>query len=220
MAPTVPKARARRALGLLMEAYPGADCALVHRNAWELLCATILSAQCTDKRVNMVTPTLFERFPNAEALAQADPAEVEQIVRSTGFYREKTRSLIEMSQDIVERFSGRVPETMEELTTLRGVARKTANVILGTAFGRNDGVVVDTHVGRLARRLGWSNQSDPVKVERDLMELFPRKLWTALGHTLILHGRTICDARKPRCGECPVAALCPSASLSPTSAPS
>ena len=211
MPTTVPKTRALRALDALMEAYPGADCALIHRNAWELLCATILSAQCTDKRVNMVTPELFARFPTPEAMANADPADVEQVVRSTGFYREKTKSLMEMSQDIVERFGGRVPDTMEELTTLRGVARKTANVILGTAFGKNVGVVVDTHVGRLARRLGWSDQTDPVKVERDLMALFPRRLWTALGHTLILHGRTICDARKPRCPQCPVAKLCPSA---------
>ncbi len=194
-----------------MQAYPGAECALVHRNPWELLCATILSAQCTDKRVNMVTPELFARCPDAAAMANAEPEAVEDIIRSTGFYREKTRSLIAMSQDIVNRFGGRVPETMEELVTLRGVARKTANVVLGTGFGKNEGVVVDTHIGRLARRLGWTAETDPVKVERDLMALFPRELWTVLGHTLILHGRTICEARKPRCGECPVAAACPSA---------
>jgi endonuclease-3 len=211
MASEPERAAADEMLRILMETYPGADCALHHRNAWELLCATILSAQCTDKRVNMVTPALFERYPDAEALAAADPADVEQIVRSTGFFREKTKSLIEMSQDIVERFGGRVPETMEELTTLRGVARKTANVILGTAFRKNEGVVVDTHVSRLARRLGWTQQKDPVKIERDLMELFPRDLWTVLGHTLILHGRALCDAKKPRCAECPVAARCPSA---------
>jgi endonuclease-3 len=197
-----------------MEAYPDADCALAHRNAWELLVATILSAQCTDKRVNMVTRELFARYPTAEAVAQADPSHVEEIVRSTGFFREKTKSLIAMSDDIVGRFGGEVPRTMAELLTLRGVARKTANVVLGTAHGLSEGVVVDTHVGRLARRLGWTDETDPVKVERDLMALFPRKHWTALSHTLIHHGRVICDARKPRCAACPVARLCPSVLLS------
>ena len=202
---------AMETLQALMRAYPDADCALVHRNPWELLCATVLSAQCTDKRVNMVTPELFKRYPDPAAMAEADPMEIESLIRSTGFYREKTRSLIAISQDIVGRFGGRVPETMDELITLRGVARKTANVVLGTGFGKNEGVVVDTHIGRLARRLGWTQEKDSVKVERDLMALFPRELWTTLGHTLILHGRTICEARKPRCGECPVAHRCPSA---------
>jgi len=211
MAGRASRARAREALSLLMARYPGADCALVHRNAWELLCATILSAQCTDKRVNMVTPVLFDRFPTPEALAAADPAEVEDIVKTTGFFREKTKSLIAMSQDVAERFGGRVPADMKALTSMRGVARKTANVILGTAFGKNEGVVVDTHVGRIARRLGWTCETDPVKVERDLMALFPRKLWTVLGHTVILHGRDLCEAKKPRCGECPVRSICPSA---------
>jgi endonuclease-3 len=159
----------------------------------------------------MVTRELFARYPTAEAMAQADPSHVEEIVRSTGFFREKTKSLIAMSDDIVGRFGGEVPRTMAELLTLRGVARKTANVVLGTALGLSEGVVVDTHVGRLARRLGWTDQTDPVKVERDLMALFPRKHWTALSHTLIHHGRAICDARKPRCAACPVARLCPSA---------
>jgi len=211
MAGRASRARAREALSLLMARYPGADCALVHRNAWELLCATILSAQCTDKRVNMVTPVLFDRFPTPEALAAADPAEVEDIVKTTGFFREKTKSLIAMSQDVAERFGGRVPADMKALTSMRGVARKTANVILGTAFGKNEGVVVDTHVGRIARRLGWTCETDPVKVERDLMALFPRKLWTVLGHIVILHGRDLCEAKKPRCGECPVRSICPSA---------
>jgi len=211
MAGRASRARAREALSLLMARYPGADCALVHRNAWELLCATILSAQCTDKRVNMVTPVLFDRFPTPEALAAADPAEVEDIVKTTGFFREKTKSLIAMSQDVADRFGGRVPADMKALTSMRGVARKTANVILGTAFGKNEGVVVDTHVGRIARRLGWTCETDPVKVERDLMALFPRKLWTVLGHIVILHGRDLCEAKKPRCGECPVRSICPSA---------
>jgi len=196
-----------------MERYPGATCALVHRDAWQLLCATILSAQCTDKRVNMVTPILFARYPDPQSMAEADPAELQEIIRTTGFFREKAKSLIAVNQDIVHRFGGKVPETMEELTSLRGVARKTANVVLGTAFGKNEGVVVDTHVKRIARRLGWTRESDPEKIERDLMALFPRDLWTVLGHTLILHGREICDARRPRCAECPVNDLCPSAAL-------
>lgn len=197
----------------LMARYPEAGCALTHRGPWELLCATILSAQCTDKRVNMVTPALFSRFPDAASMAAADPAEVEEIVRSAGFFREKTRSLIAMSQDIVERFGGRTPDTMADLTSLRGVARKTANVILGTAFGKNEGIAVDTHVKRIAARLGWTAQKDPDKVEQDLMALFPRELWTILSHTVILHGRDLCDARKPRCAECPVADLCPASGV-------
>lgn len=209
MAPLTDPQTAHNVLRRLMERYPGATTALVHRNAFELLVATILSAQCTDKRVNMVTPSLFARYPNAEAMAQADPAELEQMIHSTGFYREKTKSLIAMSQDLVSRFGGEVPDTMEGLTSLRGVARKTANVVLGTAFGKNEGVVVDTHVKRIAQRLGWTDQKDPDKIERDLMALFPRELWTVVGHTLILHGRDLCDARKPRCPECPVAAMCP-----------
>lgn len=209
MAPLTDPQTAQDVLRRLMERYPGATTALVHRNAFELLVATILSAQCTDKRVNMVTPALFARYPNAEAMAQADLAELEQMIHSTGFYREKTKSLIAMSQDLVSRFGGEVPDTMEGLTSLRGVARKTANVVLGTAFGKNEGVVVDTHVKRIAQRLGWTDQKDPDKIERDLMALFPRELWTVVGHTLILHGRDLCDARKPRCSECPVAAMCP-----------
>ena len=207
--------RALKALRILMDRYPGATTALHHRNAFELLVATILSAQCTDKRVNMVTPALFERYPDPAALAQADPSELEELIRSTGFYREKTKSLIAMSQDLVQRFGGQVPDNMEDLTSLRGVARKTANVVLGTAFGKNEGVVVDTHVRRIAQRLGWSQAKEPDKIEQDLMALFPRELWTVLSHTLILHGRDLCDARKPRCGECPVAAMCPSAPSRP-----
>lgn len=205
------QAVAARVLELLRERYPDARCALDHQDAWQLLCATILSAQCTDVRVNEVTPRLFARFPDAAALAAADPAEVEAIVHPTGFFRQKTKSLIAMSRDVVDRFGGIVPNTMEELLTLRGVARKTANVILGAAFGRNDGVVVDTHVLRIARRLGWTAHTDPVKVERDLMALFPRAQWTILGHTIVLHGRDLCEARRPRCDECPVAHLCPAA---------
>lgn len=202
--------RAEEMLRRLRERYPDAECALHHQNPWQLLCATILSAQCTDARVNVVTPHLFARYPDADSLAAADNDDVEALVKSTGFYREKTKSLISMSQDIVARFDGRVPETMEELTSLRGVGRKTANVLIGVAFG-GDGVVVDTHVKRIARRLGWTRETDPVKIEQDLMALHARSVWTQLGHTLIIHGRTLCPARKPLCGECPIVDLCPSA---------
>lgn len=202
------RARAAEVLRRLRERYPDAECALHHGDPWQLLCAVILSAQCTDARVNMVTPVLFARFPNSAALAAADPAEVEEIVHSCGFYRQKTKSLISMSQDVEARFGGRVPRTLEELTTLRGVGRKTANVMIGAAFG-GQGVVVDTHVRRLSLRLGFTKHTDPVKIERDLMALFPRADWTQLGHTLIWHGRTLCTARKPTCPECPVLDLCP-----------
>ncbi len=197
----------------LEEAYPDAHCALDHRNAFELLVATILSAQCTDKRVNMVTPALFARFPDATALAEASQDEVEELVRTTGFFRSKAKNLIAMATALVERHGGQVPQRMEELVVLPGVGRKTANVILGNAFGINEGVVVDTHVGRLSQRLGLTAQSDPVKIESDLMQQFPRERWTMLAHYLIDHGRAICDARRPRCGECPLADLCPSASV-------
>lgn len=202
------KLHAAEVLARLRERYPEAECALKHENPWQLLCATILSAQCTDVRVNMVTPRLFARFPTVESLAAASQDDVEEIVKSTGFFRQKTRSLISMSQDVVSKFGGKLPETLEELTTLRGVGRKTANVLIGVAFG-GDGLVVDTHVNRLSRRLGWTKNTDPVKIEEDLMALHPKRDWTVLGHTLIWHGRTICDARKPKCGECPVFELCP-----------
>jgi endonuclease-3 len=192
----------------LKERYPDAECALGHETAWQLLAATILSAQCTDARVNMVTPKLFARYPDAHAMAAANPADVEDIVKSTGFFRQKTKSLIEMSQDVVAKFGGEVPETLEELTTLRGVGRKTANVLIGVAFG-GDGLVVDTHVKRIANLLGWTKEEDPVKIERELMKLHPRNEWTGLAHTLIHHGRAICIARRPKCAECPVNDLCP-----------
>jgi endonuclease-3 len=194
----------------LRRAYPEAECALRHRNPFELLAATILSAQCTDARVNMVTPELFRRWPGPSALASAGRAEVEGVVRSTGFFRNKAKSLRGMAAALRDRHGGEVPRTMEELVALPGVARKTANVVLGTAFGIADGVVVDTHVGRIARRLGLTREEDPVKVERDLMEALPREEWTMFSHRLIHHGRRVCTARAPRCGECPVAGLCPS----------
>lgn len=200
--------RAARVLQILREQYPEAECALHHENPWQLLCATILSAQCTDARVNLVTPQLFARYPTPEAMAAADPEELESLIRPTGFFRQKAKSLMAASQDIVALHGGEVPQTMEELTQLRGVGRKTANVVIGVAFG-GDGVVVDTHVRRISRRLGWTEQMDPTKIERDLMELHPRKMWTPLAHILILHGRTLCTARSPACGECPALELCP-----------
>jgi endonuclease-3 len=197
----------------LIDAYPHAHCALHYRNAYELLVATILSAQSTDVRVNMVTPALFARYPTARDLANADQEELEKIIRSTGFFRSKAKNLIGMARALVERHGGEVPRSMEELTALPGVGRKTANVVLGNAFGRNDGVVVDTHVARVAYRLGLVTSDDPVKIERALMKLFPREQWTMLSHLLIEHGRRICDARKPRCAECFLSDICPSSTI-------
>jgi endonuclease-3 len=197
----------------LKDAYPEARCALTHEDPLQLLVATILSAQCTDARVNQVTPVLFARFPDARSLAGASQEEVEEIVRSTGFYRNKARSIRGAAARIVETFGGAVPRTMEELLTLPGVARKTANVVMGTAYGIASGVVVDTHVERIAHRLGLSREKTPDRVEQDLMRALPREEWVDFSHVLIHHGRRICDARAPRCGECPVQALCPSAPL-------
>ena len=178
-----------------------------------MLAATILSAQCTDVRVNMVTPALFARYPDARTLAGATPADVEEIIRSTGFFRNKTRSLIGMAQAVVARHHGRIPATMDELRVLPGVGRKTANVVLGNAFGLNEGVTVDTHVGRIARLLRLTKHDDPEKVEQDLMGLFPREDWALLSHLLIFHGRRTCIARRPRCGDCVLHDLCPSAQV-------
>ncbi|HEX3276367.1 MAG TPA: endonuclease III [Gemmatimonadales bacterium] len=202
--------RAPEILARLRAVYPDARCALEHRNAFELLCATILSAQCTDARVNLVTPALFAAYPTPAALAQARPAEVEEIVRSTGFFRNKTRSLIGMAQALVADHGGEVPRTMEQLQVLPGVGRKTANVILGNAYRINEGITVDTHVARLSRLLGLTRQSEPVKIEHDLMPLFPREQWPLLSHLLIFHGRQVCIARRPRCGDCVLSDLCPS----------
>ncbi len=195
----------QRLLGL----YPDAHCALNHRNAFELLAATILSAQCTDVRVNMVTPALFKKYPDARAMAAADPAELEALIHSTGFYRNKTKSLLGMSRLIAEKFDDQVPQTMDELLELPGVARKTANVVLGNAFNKNEGVVVDTHIQRLSRRMGLTKHDQPTKIEADLMKLFPRECWTMLAHLLIFHGRQVCAARKPACERCTLADLCP-----------
>ncbi len=195
----------------LKRRYPEARCALDHQDPLQLLVATILSAQCTDARVNLVTKDLFAKYHTARDYADADPAVFEQEIKSTGFFRNKTKSILGMAQAVMERHGGQVPATMEQLTQLPGVGRKTANVVLGTAFGINEGVVVDTHVSRLANRLKLTTQKDPVKIERDLMRLVPRKEWTDFSHLLIHHGRQICEARKPRCEICPVNELCPSA---------
>ena len=194
----------------LIEHYPNAHCALDFKTPFQLLNATILSAQCTDKRVNMVTPALFERYPTPQALADANPEELEELIKSTGFYRNKAKSLIGMATGIVEKHGGRVPKEMDALVHLPGVGRKTANVVLGNAFDTNEGVVVDTHVSRVTQRLGLTHNEDPIKIEQDLIALFPREQWTMLSHLLIEHGRTICDARKPKCEVCFLNDLCPS----------
>jgi endonuclease-3 len=197
----------------LAEDYPEAECALIHDGPFQLLAATILSAQCTDARVNMVTPELFQRWPRAADLARAAQIDVESVVRSTGFYRNKAKNLIGMAQAVVAEHDGRIPDTMESLHALPGVGRKTANVVLGNAFGKDEGIVVDTHVGRITRLLGLSDNTDPVKVEQDLILLFPRRDWTLLSHLLISHGRSVCIARRPQCGMCDLADRCPSATL-------
>ena len=197
----------------LRATYPEAECALEFRNAWELLVATILSAQCTDKRVNIVTPALFERFPTVEAFAAAPREELETAIRTTGFFRNKAKNIQGAAHVMLEKFGGAVPNTMAELLELPGVARKTANVVLGVVFQVADGVVVDTHVSRLSQRLKLTREKDPTKIERDLMQMVPQSDWIDIGHLLIHHGRAICTARKPACGECPLQDLCPSAAL-------
>jgi endonuclease-3 len=205
------KAHALEILARLKREYPDAHCELDFETPLQLLIATILSAQCTDKRVNMVTPALFARYPDAESLSAAKTEELEEMIKSTGFFRNKTKSLLGMSAAVAERHGGNVPSTMDELTRLPGVGRKTANVVLGNAFHLDEGVVVDTHVGRLSIRLGFTNETDPVKVEQVLMQLIPREDWTLVSHLLIFHGRRVCLARTPRCASCVLADVCPSA---------
>ena len=207
------KARAIEVFARLKRAHPDAHCELDHETPLQLLMATILSAQCTDKRVNMVTPLLFERFPTAQALADAQQEELEEIIKSTGFFRNKSKSLIGLGKALVERHGGAVPDSMESLVKLPGVGRKTANVILGNAFRKNEGVVVDTHVGRLSLRLGLTRETDPVKVEQELMPLIPREDWTMLAHVLVFHGRRICYARTPKCEICVLSEICPSSTV-------
>jgi endonuclease III len=200
-------------LRILKRTYPEAQCSLVHGNPYQLLMATILSAQCTDERVNLVTPALFNRFPTPKAMAEGDLSEIEDLIRSTGFYKNKAKSLKECSASLVAQHSGKVPQTLDELTKLRGVGRKTANVILGVAYGV-PGLVVDTHVGRLSRRMGFTKSTDPVKVEHEMMEIVPREDWTLYAHLMIDHGRAICTARKALCEECPVNRYCPKIGVS------
>lgn len=194
----------------LKRAYPDAHTELDHETPLQLLIATILSAQCTDKRVNMVTPLLFKTYPTAQSLADARQEELEEIIKSTGFFRNKSKSLIALGKALVERHNGEVPDSMDALVKLPGVGRKTANVILGNAFGKNEGIVVDTHVGRLSLRLGLTKETDPIKVEQDLMPLFPQEDWAMLAHVLIFHGRRVCDARVPKCEICVLNDICPS----------
>ncbi|MDB4907661.1 MAG: endonuclease [Gemmatimonadetes bacterium] len=205
------RARAPEIHARLVKRYPDAHCALDHEGAFQLLSATILSAQCTDKRVNIVTPALFARYPDPLALSAAKLEDVEDVIRTTGFFRAKSKSLVGMATALVERHGGEVPREMDALTSLPGVGRKTANVVLGNAFGIDEGVVVDTHVSRVSQRLALTKHEDPVKIEKDLVKLFPREQWTMLSHLFIEHGRQVCIARTPRCGECVLVDLCPSA---------
>ena len=206
--------RTAKIIALLKREYPDAHCELDHRTPFELLVATILSAQCTDARVNLVTPALFARYPTPAALAVARQEDVEALIRSAGFFRNKARSLIGMAQAIGAGHAGSVPSTMAELQVLPGVGRKTANVILGNAYGKNEGITVDTHVARLATLLGLTRQSTPEKIEQDLMALVPRKDWTLISHLLIWHGRRVCIARRPRCEVCVLNRICPSSRVS------
>ena len=195
-------------LAKLGEAYPNATCELKHETAFQLLIATILSAQCTDVRVNQVTETLFKKYPNPKAFAYATPSELEQDIRPTGFFRNKTKSVMGASKAIIERFGGEVPRTMEEILTLPGVARKTANVVLGTAYGIPSGIVVDTHVQRIANRLDLTRNEEPKKIEQDLMQVIPKEKWIQFSHQIIWHGRRVCQARKPKCTQCNLESLC------------
>ena len=209
------KPRIPEIVEILKRYYPGAECSLDHKDPFQLLIATILSAQCTDERVNQVTPALFKKYPGAADMAAAPPADLEKLVHSTGFYKNKALSLKEASKAITGKFGGEVPRTMEELLTLRGVARKTANVVLGSAYGIAAGVVVDTHVKRLAFRLGLTKETDPEKIERDLMKALPKSGWIWFAHALVLHGRAVCAARAPLCGDCPLKKLCPRVGVTP-----
>lgn len=189
--------------------YPNPQCALIHQSPWQLLVATILSAQCTDKRVNLVTPGLFNKFPDIRSFAQAQQTEMETAIKSTGFYRNKAKNIIACARKLLDDFNGKIPQNLQDLISLPGVGRKTASVILGTAFGKAEGIVVDTHVKRLSYRLGFSKETSPEKIELDLMKKLPRKKWIIFSHLLILHGRNRCKARKPDCDNCEILTLCP-----------
>lgn len=202
------KGRVAGILDILQATYPDVRCALHHENAWQLLVATILSAQCTDVRVNMVTPALFKKYPTAKALARVEPEAVEPLIMSTGFFRNKAKNIVGAARRVMEEFGGEVPETMDGLLSLPGVARKTANVVLGSWFGRGEGVVVDTHVHRISRRLELTKSDDPKRIEQDLMEVIPPAKWIDYSHQIIHHGRALCVARGPKCVDCPLEKLC------------
>lgn len=214
-APTKTSANVLEIWRILKDTYPDAKCELDFKNPLQLTVATILSAQCTDKRVNMVTPALFKKYKNAKAFAEADREELETMIASTGFFRNKANSILGMAQKVVTEFNGEIPQTLEELITLPGVGRKTANVVLGNAFNV-PGLTVDTHFGRLVRRFGWTKETDPVKVEFAIMKLMPQEHWTDLSHVLIWHGRRICHSQKPACGACPISHLCAGYGEGPT----
>lgn len=200
--------RVEELLKRLDATYPGATCALHHKNAWELLVATILSAQCTDARVNMTTPELFRKYPRPQDFAALNPEQLEPDIKSTGFFRNKSKSVVGAARKVVDDFGGKVPDQMDALLSLPGVARKTANVVLGTWFGKAEGVVVDTHVYRISRRLELTSADDPQKIEQDLIRVIPREHWISFAHRVILHGRALCIARKPKCAECPLENIC------------
>jgi endonuclease-3 len=203
------KLRTQQIVGILKQTYPDAKCSLTHNSAFQLLIATILSAQCTDARVNIVTPALFAKYPTPETLAKATLPQIEKIIQTTGFFRAKAKSLKAASADIAKKHAGKVPDDMDALTQLRGVGRKTANVVLGNAFGKNIGIVVDTHVGRLSERLALTKNTDPVKIEEDLVKLVAQNDWTVWSHLLIYHGRAVCTARNPKCEQCRLLPYCP-----------
>jgi len=203
-----PKQTVGKIIAELKKKYPAPECALAHQNPWQLLVATILSAQCTDKRVNMVTPELFKKYATPAAFAKAKQSDLEKAIHSTGFFRNKAKNIIACAQTLIDKYDGEIPQKIEKLTSLPGVGRKTASVILGTAFGKAEGIVVDTHVTRLSNRMGLTEQSDAVRIERDLMQIIPQKHWIEFSHLLILHGRERCSARKPDCENCEVNQLC------------
>ncbi|MCC6476223.1 endonuclease III [bacterium] len=213
MSKTKLKGRAAAITEELFKLYPQPKCALEHRDAFQLAVATILSAQCTDERVNMVTPVLFKNYPTAQKLAKATQDEIEAIIQSTGFFRNKAKNILGFANAIMSEYGGEVPQSLDELVKLPGIGRKTANVVMGTGFGIASGVVVDTHVTRLSYRMGLTKEEDAVKIERDLLELLPQGNWINFSHAMIWHGRRVCDARKPKCGECTLSKLCPKTGL-------
>ena len=202
------KNKVKQIISLLSQKYPSPKCALEHENPWQLLVATILSAQCTDKRVNMITPNLFKKYPTVESFAKADIKELEEVIHSAGFYHNKAKNIISCAKELINKFNGILPQTLDELTKLPGVGRKTGSVLLGSAFGKAEGIVVDTHVSRLSQKIGLTKQSDPEKIEKDLMKIVEKKHWINFSHWLILHGRETCIARRPKCGECIISDFC------------